>query len=275
MLFRSVVEDNAINRDVATGILENMGCSVVTAPNGRSAVQLTMQEQFDLILMDCEMPVMNGFDATKRIREIEKATEGLRDIAPARSRVPVVALTAHALLEVRERCLESGMDDFLVKPYDEQQMIDMLARWLSPRDVSPIRDETPATVPAPTAAGSEAALDMVAIGKIRAIAAKRGTSLLEQIVSQFAAISPPVVATMREKVAEGDLEGVWQAAHNLRSSAAAIGAHRVSRCCAEIEAMASDAKILPSDAIIAALDSELTAAIRDLRELTEVDMRVA
>src|SRR5438876_2598108 len=69
-----VVEDNAINRDVATGILENMGCSVVTAPNGRSAVQLSMQEQFDLILMDCEMPVMNGFDATKRIREIEKAT---------------------------------------------------------------------------------------------------------------------------------------------------------------------------------------------------------
>src|SRR5260370_42248225 len=64
-----VVEDNAINRDVATGILENMGCSVVTAPNGRSAVQLSMQEQFDLILMDCEMPVMNGFDATKRIRE--------------------------------------------------------------------------------------------------------------------------------------------------------------------------------------------------------------
>jgi signal transduction histidine kinase/DNA-binding response OmpR family regulator len=68
-----VVEDNAINRDVATGILENMGCSVSTAPNGRSAVQLCAQEQFDLVLMDCEMPVTNGFDATKRIREIENA----------------------------------------------------------------------------------------------------------------------------------------------------------------------------------------------------------
>jgi two-component system sensor histidine kinase/response regulator len=276
-----VVEDNAINRDVATGILENMGCSVVTAPNGRSAVQLSMQEPFDLILMDCEMPVMNGFDATRRIREIEKATEGLRDIDPLRSRVPVVALTAHALVEVRERCLESGMDDFLVKPYDEQQMIDMLGRWLAPHEASVTRGEaagTAATAPAPAPAVegfSEATLDMAAIGKIRAIAAKRGSSLLEDIISQFAAISPPVAATMREKTAEGDLEGVWQAAHNLRSSAAAIGAHRVSRRCAEIEAMACDSKTLPSEAFLAAFDSELAAAIHDLRELAEVDSRVA
>jgi HPt (histidine-containing phosphotransfer) domain-containing protein len=116
---------------------------------------------------------------------------------------------------------------------------------------------------------------MVTIGKIRAIAAKRGSALLEQIVGQFAAISPPVVATMRKKTGEGDLEGVWQAAHNLRSSAAAIGAHQVSRRCAEIEALASEAKTLPSDAVLAALDSELAAAIHDLRELTEGDTRVA
>src|SRR6266699_873852 len=137
-----VVEDNAINRDVATGILENMGCSVVTAPIG--------------------------------------------------------ALTAHALVEVRERCLEAGMDDFLVKPYDEEQMVDMLGRWLAPREVSLTRGETIATAPVP-ASVSEAVLDMVAIDKIRAIAAKRGSSLLEQIVGQFRAISPPLVETMREK----------------------------------------------------------------------------
>src|SRR5258705_8766329 len=98
---------------------------------------------------------------------------------------------------------------------------------------------------------------MAAIGKIRAIAAQRGSSLLEQIVSQFTAISPPIVAAIHERATEGDLGGVWQAAHNLRSSAAAIGAHRVSRRCAEIEAMTCDAKILPTDAILAALDSDL------------------
>ena len=263
-----VVEDNPINRDVATGILENMGCTVVTAPNGRSAVQLATQERFDLILMDCEMPVMNGFDATRRIREIEKATEGLWDGAAARSHIPVVALTAHALLEVRERCLDSGMDDFLVKPYDEQQMVDMLGRWLAPRENPSGSGERVAA--APGASGDrEATLDMVAIGKIRAIAAKRGSALLEQIVSQFADIGPAALATMRERVSTDDLEGVWQTAHGLRSSAAAIGAHLVSRRCAEIEAMTSSAKTKPSEAVLAALDAELTSAIRDLRELTE------
>ena len=128
-----VVEDNPVNQDVATGILENMGCTVVTAPNGKAAVQRCAQEEFDLILMDCEMPVMDGFDATKRIREIERVTGGLRGTDQARSRIPIVALTAHALAEVRDRCLEAGMDDFLVKPFDEQQMVDMLGRWLTPR----------------------------------------------------------------------------------------------------------------------------------------------
>jgi HPt (histidine-containing phosphotransfer) domain-containing protein len=229
-----------------------------------------------LILMDCEMPVMNGFDATKRVRNIEKATQGLRDTDPPRLRVPVVALTAHALLEVRERCLEAGMDDFLVKPYDEQQMIDMLGRWLAPREVSPTRGETVAAVPVPPAANfAEITLDMVAIGKIRASAAKRGTSLLEDIVAQFAEISPPLIATMRDKTREGDLQGVWHAAHNLRSSAAAIGACWVSRRCAEIESKASENKLFPSEEVLTALDRELAGATQDLRKLTEVDRRVA
>ena len=135
-----VVEDNPVNQDVATGILENMGCTVVTAPNGNAAVQRCAQEDFDLILMDCEMPIMDGFDATKRIREIERVTGGLRGSDLARSRIPIVALTAHALAEVRDRCLEAGMDDFLVKPFDEQQMVDMLGRWLNPRAIATTAD---------------------------------------------------------------------------------------------------------------------------------------
>src|SRR5207248_4253802 len=120
-----VVEDNAVNQDVASGILKQMGCSVTTAPNGRSAVQLFAQDRFDLILMDCEMPVMDGFEATRRIRDIERVMRRPQDETNSGSRMPIVALTAHALAEVRERCLEAGMDDFLVKPYDELQIADM------------------------------------------------------------------------------------------------------------------------------------------------------
>src|SRR5207253_324829 len=92
-----VVEDNAVNQDVATGILENMGCSVVTAPNGRSAVELVGQQKFDLILMDLEMPVMDGFAATRQIREIENPADRPRRDDGAPPRTPIVALTAHAL----------------------------------------------------------------------------------------------------------------------------------------------------------------------------------
>ena len=96
-----VVEDNAVNQDVASGILKQMGCSVVTASNGRSAVQLFAQEDFDLILMDCEMPIMDGFDATRRIRDIERVMRRAPDVGHSRTRTPIVALTAHALAEVR------------------------------------------------------------------------------------------------------------------------------------------------------------------------------
>ncbi|MFI4947452.1 MAG: response regulator [Alphaproteobacteria bacterium] len=271
-----VVEDNAINWDVATGILKNMGCSVVTAPNGRAAVQLCAQEHFDLILMDCEMPVMNGFDATKRIRAIENAAAAQGHTDPPHPRVPIVALTAHALVDVRERCLEAGMDDFLVKPYDEQQIADLLGRWLAPRAMTAPPGETVAAAPAPPPpALSDTTLDMVAIDKIRAIAAKRGTSLFDDIVTQFAALSPTAIATLREKTGEGDREAVWQAAHALRSSAAAVGACRVSQRCAEIEAMARDHQILPSEAVLTGLDADLAAATRDLRALSEFDSRVA
>ncbi len=233
-------------------------------------------EPFDLILMDCEMPVMNGFDATKRIREIENATAGHGHTDPPRPRVPIVALTAHALVEVRERCLEAGMDDFLVKPYDEQQMVDMLGRWLAPRAMTAPPGETVAAAPGPPPpALSDTTLDMVAIDKIRAIAAKRGTSLFDDIVTQFAALSPTAIATLREKTGEGDREAVWQAAHALRSSAAAVGACRVSQRCAEIEAMARDHQILPSEAVLTGLDADLAAATRDLRALSEIDSRVA
>jgi two-component system sensor histidine kinase/response regulator len=128
-----VVEDNAVNQEVATGVLENMDCQVVTAANGSCAVDLFGRANFDLILMDCEMPVMNGFEATRRIRAIEVESAPSNGSKEA-GRIPIVALTAHALAEIREECLRSGMDDFLVKPFDELQIGEMLRRWIPSRE---------------------------------------------------------------------------------------------------------------------------------------------
>src|SRR5262249_35374320 len=97
-----LVEDNPVNQEVAVGFLEAMGCRVVAAPNGEIGAEEFEGEVFDLVLMDCEMPVLDGFSATERIRALEAKTGS--------ARVPIVALTAHALPEIRERCFAVGMD---------------------------------------------------------------------------------------------------------------------------------------------------------------------
>jgi CheY-like chemotaxis protein/HPt (histidine-containing phosphotransfer) domain-containing protein len=269
-----VVEDNAVNQDVASGILKQMGCSAVTASNGRAAVQLFAEQSFDLILMDCEMPIMDGFDATRRIRDIERVMR--RDHHAEHSRTPIVALTAHALAEVRERCLDAGMDDFLVKPYDEMQIADMLGRWLTPItgvSTAPSDNSAPEkSQPSPSFHAPK--LDMVAVDRIRRISDDDGSSMLGQVVSQFAAISGPLLATMRSKSRDSDPDSVWRAAHSLKSSAAALGARHVSQCCEEIEALARDNGILPSEAILAALETELTAATDELKALAGAEQRV-
>jgi two-component system sensor histidine kinase/response regulator len=273
-----VVEDNAVNQDVASGILKQMGCTVITAANGRSAVQLFAQETFDLILMDCEMPIMDGFDATRRIRDIERVMRGLSDkeSSRSRSRTPIVALTAHALAEVRERCLEAGMDDFLVKPYDELQIADMLGRWLIPRTAittapdsnSPSREE-------PSSAVTAARLDMKAVERIRRISGDDGSSLLGQVISQFAMTSAPLLETLRAKSRDSDPQAVWRAAHSLKSSASAIGACRVSQYCEEIEALARGNGILPAEALLAELESEVAAATVELSALVRAEQGAA
>jgi signal transduction histidine kinase/CheY-like chemotaxis protein/HPt (histidine-containing phosphotransfer) domain-containing protein len=248
-----VVEDNAVNRDVATGILENMGCRVASACNGERALRAFEQERFDLILMDCEMPVMDGFEAASRIREAEAHAGG----DPRRTRTPIIALTAHALAEVRERCLASGMDDFLVKPFDELPLAEKLRRWLAMRPERAVSGESRA----------EPVIDLAAIDKIRAIPAKNGMSLFERVVAQFAATAPPLVADIRAKAAAGDADGLWRAAHSLKSSAAALGARPLAGHCAEIERLARESGTASVEQLVDALYGELAVAQRGLNEL--------
>ncbi len=117
-----LVEDNAVNQRVATHILGKMGFEVEVAQHGREAIERLCRERFDLVLMDCQMPEMDGFEATRIIRDPASA---VLDHA-----IPVVAMTANAFVEDRERCLAAGMNDFLAKPVDRRKLADMLAHWL-------------------------------------------------------------------------------------------------------------------------------------------------
>jgi CheY-like chemotaxis protein len=118
-----LVEDNVVNQRVATHILGRMGFEVEVAQHGREAIERLCRERYDLVLMDCQMPEMDGFEATRIIRDPGSA---VLDHA-----IPVIAMTANAFVEDRERCLAAGMNDFLAKPVDRRKLADRLAHWLT------------------------------------------------------------------------------------------------------------------------------------------------
>jgi two-component system, sensor histidine kinase and response regulator len=265
-----VAEDNAVNQEVATGILETLGCRVVTAPNGRAAFRLFAQEKFDAVLMDCEMPIMDGIEATRRIRQIEAMGQGLQDDGAIRKRVPIIASTAHALNEVREKCILAGMDDFLIKPFDDRQMAETLLRWLVPHGTME-KGNAGANAGFPPGAEEKAAsaavIDPAVIEGLRALDRKGGPSRLERAVSRFVEIAPPLAAAIRENCGKNDAEALWRAAHSLKSSAGALGAKQLSQLCAEIESRSRNAGIEEARPLVEALDHDLTTAISGLQAL--------
>jgi len=212
-----VAEDNPINLDIATRILENLGCEVIAADNGAIAALLLAQQQFDLVLMDCEMPVMDGFEASRRIRTLEARVGAGTEAGEAEPpRVPIVAVTAYGDFSVQEKCLQAGMDDFLVKPFDELHLAQALRRWLPGRERSAVDAGAP----------ERPVIDTATIDKIRSIGGD--ASLLQRVIGKFLGTAPGLVAEIRARTEAGDAEAVWRAAHGLKSSAGAIGAQAVA-----------------------------------------------
>ncbi|MGF1613389.1 MAG: response regulator, partial [Gammaproteobacteria bacterium] len=178
-----LAEDNVVNQEVALGMLEALGLTVALADNGRQALEALAGGAFDLILMDCHMPEMDGFQATAAIRGREqRQADGARQ--------PIVALTANALQGDRERCLAAGMDDYLSKPFTQDQLRAVLARWLTHRRAAsePVegarslaaRVEPPEAVPTAGTVLDEGALD-----QIRALQRPGRPSVLEKVVKLY------------------------------------------------------------------------------------------
>lgn len=122
-----VVEDNLVNQRVSKSMLQRLGFRVDIANNGQEGIEMWLSGHYDAIIMDCQMPVLDGYSATCQIREIE-----LDANQPARRRMPIIALTAHAMPYDRQKCLDSGMDDYLTKPVALDQLKSTLDRWLQP-----------------------------------------------------------------------------------------------------------------------------------------------
>ena len=237
-----LVEDNLINQQVAVGILQIQGYSVTVANNGKEALDAHARGAFDLILMDCHMPEMDGFEATMEIRR--------REQSPIGKRVPIVALTANAMATDREECLAAGMDDHLSKPFSMQTMQDMLDRWMR-------RAHTPQSEAAQLAAQATAkaaeVLDRRVLGDLaRVLKADR----LAGMISLYLTESRKLVERVKQAASAGDAPEMARSAHSLKSSSANVGAMMLSRYCADLEAAARRADSEEASKILAKLESE-------------------
>jgi signal transduction histidine kinase/PleD family two-component response regulator/HPt (histidine-containing phosphotransfer) domain-containing protein len=225
-----LVEDNRVNQQVALRMLKTFGIVASTAENGETAVAAIQAEPFDLVLMDCQMPVMDGYEATRRVRAWESAAP---DGAP-RPRVPIVAMTANALLGDREKCLAAGMDDYLAKPIKRDVLAAVLAPWIkSSLAASPAADHATSAMDEgdlPPAAAS--ALDLAIFAQLSELMGGE----LADIVDTYLRDTAAQIAAMSAALAQADFEGLRRCAHSLKSSSASVGAVAVQSASRALEA---------------------------------------
>jgi CheY-like chemotaxis protein/HPt (histidine-containing phosphotransfer) domain-containing protein len=211
---------------VAVRLLEKAGVRADIAITGVGAIEACKRNPYDLILMDCTMPEMDGYDATRAIRDLERER--------GTGRAPVVAVTANAMKGDREKCLEAGMDDYISKPFGFKQLREVVARWV-PSMPSP----GPAAEGSPVAP-QPATLDASFLEDLCANTADGLTEFLTQLRGQFLREAGDRLAAINEAVQRGDALNLKRAAHSLEGSSGVVGAKTMAALCAEIEHRAAD-----------------------------------
>jgi CheY-like chemotaxis protein len=246
-----LVEDNLINQQVALGILQIQGYSVTVVNNGREALDARAQGDFDLILMDCHMPEMDGFEATMEIREREQSSIG--------KRVPIIAVTANAMAQDREECLNAGMDDHLSKPFSMQTMQDMLDRWM-PQAAS-TKSAAAAELAARATAKAAEVLDRQVLDQLSTLLKPER---LARTINLYLVESPKLIQKMKQAAAASDAPEIVRSAHSLKSSSGNLGAKVLSRYCGDIEASARRADAEEACKIFAKIETEYRCVERAL-----------
>ena len=259
-----LVEDNRVNQEVAKDLLEIFGCEVDVAQNGAQALEALKKTSYDLTLMDCQMPVMDGYDATRAIRQHESEH--------GRERAVIVALTAHAMEGDRDQCLAAGMDDYLSKPFEFVEFRRTLGRWLpraesgEERPESEVDGESAVPLHTQRACMPGAPIDETALDMLRAPERQGARGVVQRAVAIYLEDAPKLLVDLREAALEQNTEGLRMAAHSLKSSSANIGAARLAELFKQLEALG---RADSDDGVIELVDSadlEFTRVARALRQ---------
>jgi two-component system, sensor histidine kinase and response regulator len=244
-----LAEDNEINQLVAVEHLEDLGCRVTVAVNGRDAVKAVDESAFDLVFMDCQMPEMDGFEATKTIRANEQSTG---------QHVPIVALTAHALADDRQKCLDAGMDDYLSKPFKTEQLHETLSRHLAAATDNATNLEAELEHPPRSGTGLDTAtIEPLRVGK---------PDLWKKLVGVYLKNTSEMLEVLDQALSTENYASVLLTVHTLKSSSANVGGTRLSELCQNFETAIREKKLVDGPARFNEIRQEFDIVVDELEK---------
>ncbi len=260
-----LVEDNEINQQVASELLEQAGMVVTVAENGKKGVEAVQSFAYDLVFMDMQMPEMDGYTATREIRIWEETLPDVRsETCP---RVPVVAMTAHAMVGEREKCIAAGMDDYLSKPIDQDKLYAMLLQWIKPgtRDISLIREKTVGRnddVPLPQELpGIDMAAGLGRVGGNRKLYIK----LLVDFANKYGSVAEEIAGLIKS----GDLRTAERIAHTIKGTAGNLSATGIQAVAQELESVIAGKITGDYDVCLSRLARELQPIVDALKTIVQ------
>lgn len=230
-----LAEDNVINQQVARGMLEKLGCAVDVVSDGMEVIAAVKERSFDLLFMDCQMPNMDGYQATRLLRQMEKQQH--------KTSLPIIAMTAHTQPGDREKCLEAGMDDYLGKPFTLRQVSTMLSRWMTAlghRETSEFCDNPMLCPSEPDSkmeySTSASPINREVLDSIRALdPPHQQRGLLGKVIGMYLDETPGVLRDMEQALQNNQRDRIFDLAHKLKSSSANLGALNLSDLCRKME----------------------------------------